>query len=299
MKIALIAAGVVAAAAVAVAAFALVGSGGGSSGTISVQAAVDEPPPPAPGALILSREAGIYGVGVAVAPRSVTATVLSPHGGGASGLRVSFVLSPGGRVRGTACGPGCYRARVTRRPQRVRVLVPGAPPLSFAVPGAAPPAGDLVTDSARAMSALRTLVFRERLASSPSNGIVTIWKLQAPNRLAYSISTGVSAVVVGGKRWDRSAPGQAWQESEQFPLHVMEPAWGTQVVDARVLGSGIYDGRKAWHVTFANPQIPAFFDTWIDRRTKRTLRLDMTAAAHFMHHDRFVFNRPLRISPPA
>jgi len=258
-----------------------------------------EPPAPAPGALILSREAGVYGVAVEVARRSVTAIVLSPRGGGASGLRVSFRLAPGGPVRATACGPGCYRAAVSRRPRTMRLLVAGAPSVDFDVPASAPPADAIVRRAARAMRSLRTLVFRERLASSPTNPIVTVWKLQAPNRLEYSIDTGVAGVVVGPRRWDRNSPKEKWVESAQFPLNVMQPAWGSDAVDARLLATGAVRGHPAWRVSFTNPQIPAFFDVWIDKATGRTLELDMTAAAHFMHHDYLRFNGPLAIRPPA
>jgi hypothetical protein len=72
-----------------------------------------------------------------------------------------------------------------------------------------------------------------------------------------------------------------------------------EAVAARLLGSEAIRGRPAWRVSFANPQIPAFFDGWIDKATGRALALDMTASAHFMHHDYLRFNAPLAIRPPA
>ena len=272
---------------------------GGTAARPRIQPAqVSGPPAPPPGALVLSREAGVYGVAVEIERRSLTAIVLSPRGGGASGLRVSFLLAPGGSVRTKRCGAGCYRAAITRRPRSVRLLVAGAPPVDFAVPASARPADAIVRRAAQTMRSLKTLVYREQLASSPTNAIVTVWKLQAPNRLAYSIDTGIAGIVVGPRRWDRSSPKQKWVESAQFPLHVMQPAWGSEAVDARLLATGSVRGRPAWHVSFANPQIPAFFDVWIDKTTGRTLELDMTAAAHFMHHDYLRFNGPLAIRPP-
>lgn len=258
-----------------------------------------EPPAPPRGALVLSREAGSFGVAVELESRVATAIVLSPHGGGATGLTVSLRLRPGGSVRTTPCGAGCYRAGISRRPRTVRVVVAGAPPADFTIPGSTPPAAGILVRSARAMRALQTLVYREHLASSPTNAIVTIWKLEAPDRLAYTIDNGVAGVVVGPRRWDKSSPKARWIESSQFRLHVMQPAWGSEAVNAHLLGSGAVHGRPAWHVSFANPQIPAFFDAWIDEANARTLELDMTASAHFMHHDYLRFNAPLAIRPPA
>jgi non-ribosomal peptide synthetase component F len=47
-----------------------------------------------------------------------------------------------------------------------------------------------------------------------------------------------------------------------------------------------------------NPTTPAWFTASIDRRTYQTLRLRMTAAAHFMQHRYVEFDRPLAIRPP-
>ena len=50
-------------------------------------------------------------------------------------------------------------------------------------------------------------------------------------------------------------------------------------------------------VSLLNRSIPAWFTISLDRKLLPR-SLDMTAAAHFMHHDYLSFNRPLRIEPP-
>jgi hypothetical protein len=70
------------------------------------------------------------------------------------------------------------------------------------------------------------------------------------------------------------------------------------VTNARVLGSGRVGDRPVWIVSFAMPSVPAWFTAWIERRNYRTLRLRMTAPAHFMAHRYLAFDRQVRIVPP-
>jgi hypothetical protein len=123
--------------------------------------------------------------------------------------------------------------------------------------------------------------------------------MRAPNQLEYRIRGGADAVVLGTRRWDRDRPGAPWHRSQQLPaLRVPLPAWGSEATNAYLLRNGRVDGRPVWVVSFANPTTPAWFTAWIDRATYRPLRLQMTAAAHFMTHRYVAFNQPLRIVPP-
>src|SRR5581483_10462310 len=75
----------------------------------------------------------------------------------------------------------------------------------FPAAGAPARAGRLRSARAglRTWRALRTLVFRERLASSPSAVIQTTWRVAAPSRFAYDIEGGASGIAIGARRWDR------------------------------------------------------------------------------------------------
>lgn len=257
------------------------------------------PPPPPPGALVLAREAGTLAVALATQPRRLTATVLGPSGEAVTGLDVSFRL---GRrtLPARACGRGCYEANAPfpDRPRRVGVVLPGGL-VAFRLPRSTRPGGAIVERAARVFRRLRSVVYVESLRSGPGPGLLTTWRLAAPNRVEYRIRGGAAAVVIGTRRWDQDSPGGAWTRSQQLPaLQVPQPAWGDVARDARVIGATRIDGRPAWIVSFANPTIPAWFTTWIDRGSYRTLRLRMTAAAHFMFHRYVEFNRPLAIVPP-
>jgi hypothetical protein len=138
----------------------------------------------------------------------------------------------------------------------------------------------------------------ESLRSGPTGGIVTTWRLEAPDRLSYQIHGRAAAVVIGRKRWDQARPGAKWAASESTLLQVPGPTWGSDPMDAQVLGSSTVRGRPVWIVSFVTPSVPAWFTAWIDKRTYRTLQLKMTAAAHFMFHRYTQFNAPLNIAPP-
>ena len=76
-----------------------------------------------------------------------------------------------------------------------------------------------------------------------------------------------------------------------------QPFWQS-AVDAHVLGSVNVHGRPAWKVSFFDPKTPAWFTILVDKQTKHTLDLSMTAAAHFMHDTYGSFDAPLTIEPP-
>jgi hypothetical protein len=153
-----------------------------------------------------------------------------------------------------------------------------------------------IAGAERAWRALRSLTYTERIASDETHELASTWTVQAPNRLTYRITGGPEAVIVGGRRWDRS-PGGRWQESDQFPINQPTPPW-SKVTDAHVLGTRTVRGRPALRVSFFDPATPAWFTVDIDRRTRRTLALTMITAAHFMHDAYRAFDATPAIRPP-
>jgi hypothetical protein len=159
--------------------------------------------------------------------------------------------------------------------------------LRFTVPAQAPDATRLLAAVTRAYRNSRTIVFEERLASSPTNAQTTRFEVVAPHSLSYATRGGPSAIVVGARRWDRERPGGPLLESAQTPLDVTQPSWRTPT-NAHLLSPGV--------ITFFDRGIPAWFRVTL--RGARPERMQMTAAAHFMV-DRYVgFDGPVTISPP-
>ena len=276
--------------------------------TVSPTGGVIAPPP---GSLVLGQEDGDLAVGLAVQPGptlGLQATILGPGGSGVSGLNLAFLMKTSTRSRraiGSDCGSGCYRATAASsgRPEAVTLRLSGAgrqpSTLTFTIPSwPAPVASKLLAAATRVFHRLRTLTTHERLASSPTQVVNTIYQAEAPDRLTYKIAGGgPQAVIIGSKRWDRNHAVGKWQLSAQSPLRQPTPFW-TSATDAHLLGMTRINGRTASLISFYDAKIPAFFTIAVDKATLHTLDLHMTAAAHFMHHRYSGFNAPVEITPP-
>lgn len=239
------------------------------------------PPPAAPprDAVVLAHELGSWGVALAAQPTDLRVLLLSPAGGGASGRDVTI----NGQTT-TPCGQGCYRL-AGRHPKSVDVTVDGAK-THFQIPLSGNRAAKTLQNIRRSFLALRSVEYVEHLASSPTAAVTAHWRLEAPNRLAYTIRGGASAIVIGARRWDRNGPGKPWLESPQTPLQMPTTQW-----------------RKAtnvWQVSphrilFVDQTIPAYFDLSFGEHLSQ---LRMTAAAHFMTDRYLSFDSGPAIRPP-
>ncbi|HEX4518915.1 MAG TPA: hypothetical protein VH063_04965 [Gaiellaceae bacterium] len=262
-------------------------------------------PAPPPGALVLAREAGTRALALAIVPGDesslVRVSVLSGQGPGARGLAVS-ILAGGQTVLLPACGAGCYQSDVpTSRLSGKVVVMLDARGYPFTLPSTLSlPAGTaMVANAGKVWRALKTLVWHERLAASPTDALYTVYRAVAPDELQYTIGGHSSALIIGMNRWDRATPTGRWVHSVQNPpITQPQPFWAGQS-DAHVIASGRVDGRSAAEITFFDPVTPAWFDAWIDKRNGHTLVLTMTAVAHFMHHVYGPFDAPFQLHPPA
>jgi methionine-rich copper-binding protein CopC/putative copper export protein len=251
------------------------------------------PPPPPRDAVVLAREVGQLGVALEAEPRKTTAIVLSPAGGGLSGLSVRFL--PSG-VAGRPCGSGCYFAAVPLH-GRVRVSIDGfgtPKAATFDVPAHATSAATTVRDLQRAFRALPAVTYVEHLASSPTEAITARWRLEQPNRLSYVVEKQGGGIVIGGHRWDQLSAHGRWVPSTQDPpLPEPNTLW-EHATNAHLLS---VDGR--WEtVSFADPGLGAFFTVTFDRGTLRPRVLHMVATAHFMTDGYLGFNPAREIHPP-
>jgi copper transport protein len=246
-----------------------------------------------------------YAVGVELAPDgdgsvALRATVLG-FKGPVSGLGVAFDVD-GRRAAAKPCGAGCYAAAVPidTRPRDVTVRVRDTM-LRFAGPSEwpAPDALDIVRKAEDAITSLRTLAVRSHLASDDEHSVTTLYRMVAPNRLAYRNLGGGESVIIGDTRWDRR-PGGDWVKSKQFPpIRQPQPFWPPNVTSASVLRTTTLRGRDVVVVSFVDPATPSWFTIWVDRETFRPLQLDMVAAAHFMRDRDGPFNAPMSIDAPA
>jgi copper transport protein len=241
-------------------------------------AAPQPPPAPPSGAVVDARELDTLAVGVAREPGRATVTLLGPDN---TGVSRDVRIDGGVPAR---CGPGCFRGPAPTGP--LNVTVDGRS-LTFTVPDRAPDGAAALTALTNNFRAAKTIVFHESLASSPNDRQLTRFTVVAPNRLAYTIANGPSAVVIGAKRWDKDRPKAQWLLSPQTPLDVTQPYW-QKTTNAHVVAPGV--------LTFFDPRLPAWFRVDYSGRYPTVMR--MTAAAHFMI-DRYAgFDVPAAVSPP-
>jgi hypothetical protein len=263
-------------------------------------------PAPPDGAAVYSRQLGSNALALGVVPRRASvlaqASVVGPQGRGVSGLSVTFVVQ-GATRSATACGPGCYRATLatTGRPASVDVALNGAESTHWrvALPTTWPPpdAAALLVRARAVWRSLRSLSFSESLASGPGHVVLSTWRVQAPDRIAYQVKDGWAGIVVGDTRWDKGPGAKHWVSSPQTRLTQPIPGW-VKVTDAHVLGSTTVRGRPAWRVSFYDPGTPGWFTVLVDKTSLRIYQVRMTATAHFMLDDYGSFNTTPAILPP-
>ena len=252
-------------------------------------------------ALTLARQSGRHLVALSLsrAPLRAAVTVLDAEGRGVPGLRVRI----GDRSTAT-CGLGCYRTALPESPPAhldVELAEGGASStVTFSLPARWPVSGLAVLRKVeRALRGARSVVYRERLESAPGRAITTIWRMAAPDRLAYSIAGGSSAVIVGAQRWDRPAGSERWLRSAQEPLDLPALPWGPHLTSIVLLDPPVGRRGKVIRLAMFEPAIPAWYEATLDARTFHLRLLLMAAPSHFMRQAFRGYGEALSIVPPA
>jgi len=234
--------------------------------------AIPVPPAPPPAhAYVDAGQAGPLAVAFAWRDRKPAVTLVGPDGGVVDDVPV----------------------HVSTRGRLVSVAV-GSTTLRFAVPGALRPADAALRRARTIYDGARELTIVERLSSRPGIAQTTVFHERGPDRLSYRIVSsteaglaGRQAIVIGAHRWDRRGAG-SWRESTTGRIRVPNAYWGPHPQNAYYAAPGV--------ITFYDPRIRAWCRVRLDS-AGRPAELEMTAAAHFMHHD-YSFRSP-RISPPS
>ena len=231
-----------------------------------------------------------------------TITVLDSDGRPVDGLAVT--LADG--IRARPCGPGCYRALLPAASNAKQVQVGvrgrGTPPAraAFRLPRRWPvPATRVLRSAERALRSARTVSYRDRLESAPGHPLTTLWQVVAPDRLAYRITNGSSAVIIGGWRWDRAAGSKRWLRSRQKPrLQLPALPWGPRVENVYLLDPPRALREKTVRLSLYDPSTPAWYDVTLDAHSFHIRSVGMVAPSHFMRDDYVAYDLASRISPP-
>jgi copper transport protein len=252
----------------------------GKENAVAAPVAVAQPAVlPPTNAVVAAQQLGSLVLAVARTPAAVTVTLIGPDGTGVDGRIVTVDGTPA-----RSCGSGCYRAAAV--PGGLSIGV-GDKTIVFDLPAHAPAGDALLQRVDRTYRTARTAVFDEHLASTPTNGQTTRFRLVAPDRLAYQTKGGPAAVVIGTRRWDRDSSRAPWVESAQTRLDVMQPYWG-KPTNVHEIAPNV--------LTFVDRRVPAWFRVTLTGA--RPQRVQMTAAGHFMVERYVGIDVPLGISPP-
>ena len=275
------------------------------SGPATLVREVAPAPAPPRGTVVFAGQAEELAVGLSVRPGAalrLTATVIGQTGFGVDGLDVRLSARSANSVRAVAahpCGHGCYAASIALAyPRGFGVLVVGdgnPRSLAFAVRQWPPPSGTAFLSRATStFSELRSVIYREHLASDPTHAITTLWTLVAPGSVQYSIAGGAQGIVIGRRRWDRPSRTAPWTFSVSDPLTQPAPPWGPRSRDARVMR----ETPSAVTLSWVDPVIPAWYTGTFQRAKELPTTMQMTAPAHFMEHRYLAFDTPVTITPP-
>ncbi len=243
---------------------------------------------PAPDAVVLGQRDGNLAAALAVrSSGDATATFVGTDD---KAVDVGSVTIDGRPT--TSCGVGCYSG--TAADSGAVTVAHGAVSLRFDL-GTPSPTAELVARIGDAYRNARSAVYDQRIATSLAAPTNTRWVEVAPDAFSYRIKGGGQAIVIGTRRWDR-APGSSWKRSTTV-RETSAPPWGYgPITNAHLLRQE----PQTFVLSFfgASQVYPAWFTVVVDRRTLHLVRLQMTAAAHFMHVRYVSWNTAITLRPP-
>lgn len=207
----------------------------------------------------------------------------------------------------TSCGAGCVEfagargdaLRVALR-ERGRTYIAKLP-ARWQLDGTAR-ARRLLEQAQKEMRRLRSLRQSEHVSSGPGASAVTEYRLEAPNRMAWSTSTGAKRVVVGDTQW-MAWPGQnRWERGrtglgEPFAVRRWF-RWTPYAQHIRLLDERSERGRRVVELALFDPGTPAWTRLTVDARSRRVVRERAITKAHFTTQRYHAFDEPVTIRIP-
>lgn len=139
----------------------------------------------------------------------------------------------------------------------------------------------------------------ERVTSGIGPGVVTQYRLRAPDRMALRTDAGAGTVLIGRREWVR-APGDAWQRTTATAPFRMRSVfrWTPYAQIVRVLERREVDGRRIAQLALMEPGTPMWQRLAIDVDSGRVLRSRLIVPGYYMDRRFHAFNRPMRIRSP-
>lgn len=218
------------------------------------------------------------------------------------GLRpVAAALDVPGVAR-SACGTGCWRLRAPASTARLRIRLDGPRgPAAASLParwsvGSGAAARRLLAAAQRTMRDLRSVRQDEQVSSGPGTSARTVYRLRAPDRMAFVTDLGVRGVLIASRDWRWTPETRSWERGRRsLPFRTRSWFRWTPFAGApRVVSRG----RRVVRLAFYDAAAPTWYRMTIERATGRVRQVRMVADGHFMTQRFRAFDRPVRISAP-
>lgn len=215
------------------------------------------------------------------------------------------------RVRGASqagCGVGCQRFRLPAGNGdvlRVTVLERGRP-YTAELParwqsGGSRRARSLLLGAQAAMRRLRAVRQVEEVTSGPGSFARTVYRLQAPDRMAFRTDRGVETVVAGRRQWFRARQGPYEPGAYGGGLKFSTRSWFRWSVygrSVRLLEIRRRGRERVAELALFDEGTPAWMRLTVDLRTMRVTEDQTTSKGHFTRSRYRGFDQPVTIKIP-
>ncbi len=247
---------------------------------------------------------------------TLAAAWVSPAGRGLTG-RLELLNENFGSVREAAtvagvsstsgCGPGCLRFTLPDRPATLRISAREHGrryvlhlPIRWEV-GQSAAARRILHQSVARMQSLPGVRVSETLTAGPPGPVQQIrYRLSAPDRMAYTVSSGAQVVTIRRTQWSYT-PGHGWQRGGYGAGTFTTRDWYDWPQYARsiqLLDEHDVAGHRSADIALMSPRLPVWFRLHVDLPTERVSAVRMITGGHFMTDHYHDFGVPQRITPP-
>ncbi|HEY2438460.1 MAG TPA: hypothetical protein VGH93_14860, partial [Solirubrobacteraceae bacterium] len=214
-----------------------------------------------------------------------------------------------GSSRRRACGPGCWTFTLVGPRSGFLSISTFQAGHRYALDlpvrwqhGESSLARRLLSAAVANMRSLAGVRIDETLTSGPPGQTEKIsYRLDAPDRMTYSLGSGGRVVVIGHSQWSWE-PGKGWQRSAYDGGSTFNTgswySWEQYDSSIQLLGEHFQDGHLTADLALMSPTAPVWFQLHIDASSGWVSRVGMVAGGHFM---RDVYSKPARhtaILPP-
>jgi len=211
-------------------------------------------------------------------------------------------------ARQRSCGAGCLDFGEARGEQLAVVVRDrgrthmAALPTRWA-PGKTARARRLLLQAQAAMRRLKSVRQSELVSSGPGSYARVRYRLQAPDRMAFTTGIGTSSVFIGERQWLRGSDERTWhtvEGAQSLPFSTRRWfRWTPYAQHVRWLEQRTERGRRVAELALFDPGTPVWIRLTLDTASHRVLRERSITKAHFATQRYHAFNQAASVRAPS